>query len=51
MADIRDGEPPRIDPQGIAALVYQLLTLADAVLRLFGRRKSDRPARSPDAQS
>lgn len=45
MAQLRDGEPPRLDPVGISQLVYQLLTLADAVLKLFGRRRTDRPYR------
>lgn len=45
MAEIRDGQPPRLDPVGISQLIYQLLTLADAVLKLFGRRRTDRPQR------
>ena len=45
MADIRDGQPPRLSPEGIAGLVYQLLQLADSILRIFGRRRSDRPDR------
>lgn len=45
MAELRNGEPSRLNPAGISALVFQLLTFADAILKLFGRRRTDRPQR------
>lgn len=50
MADVGDRQPSRLTPEGIGALVMQLLQLADMVLKLFGRRKTDRPDRQGPEQ-
>lgn len=49
MAEIRDKPAARVTPEAVASWVELALMLADRILKLFGRRKSDAPEREkPD---
>jgi hypothetical protein len=49
MAGPNQASQARVTPERIAEWAELVLFLADKLLRLFGRRKSDRPARAePD---
>jgi hypothetical protein len=45
VAGPRGEHPKGLTPENVAAWLALVLQLADAVLRLFGRRSSDRPDR------
>jgi hypothetical protein len=45
MAGTREANQARVTPEAVAAWVELALFLADRILRLFGRRKSDVPDR------
>ena len=49
MAELRDGDTSGLTPEKLSAWIGLLLQSADAILRLFGRRKHDHPQRKkPD---
>lgn len=51
MAELRNAGQKGITPEQAAGWLQVLLQLADAIVRLFGRRSTDRPEREePDAE-
>jgi hypothetical protein len=49
MAEFRDQSAKGVTPEQVAGWIELLLSVADKIVRLFGRRRSDRPARQePD---
>ncbi len=50
MAEFRDANQARVSPDDVSRWFAVLLQIADAVIRLFGRRSTDRPEREPPEQ-
>lgn len=46
MAEFRGANQARVSPDDVARWFAVILQIADAVLRLFGRRSTDRPERA-----
>lgn len=48
MAELRDSAKAGVRPDQVVQWIELALYLADRILRLFGRRTTDRPERHPE---
>lgn len=50
MAEVRNDTKARVRPEDVLGWIQLALSLADRILRLFGRRATDRPEREREVE-